>query len=404
MAFAEHVNKNKLNIKKYGKMKFVISSTELLSHLQLIGRVISQKNTLPILENFLFELSGNELKITASDLETTLITYINLENVTDEGKVAVPAKILMDILKEFPEQPLTFDVDSETLGIVLNSENGVYNINGQSAEDFPQIPQIKNEEESNYQISSEALLKGISKTIFATAEDELRPVMNGIYVELASENVTFVATDAHKLVRYRRNDVKPEQESSFIFPKKPASLLKNILVKEDSQVDVKFDDKNVEFTLPKYQMISRLTEGNYPSYNSVIPSENPFQLTIDRLSFYNTIKRVSVFSNQASNLIKLSLKGNQLTVSAQDIDFSISGHETLNCQYEGDDMNIGFKSSFLLEILSNLNSSEVMMFLSDPSRAGLFYPASKENEDEDVLMLLMPMMVDADNESEETQE
>lgn len=404
MTFTEHVNKNKLNIKKYGKMKFVISSTELLSHLQLIGRVISQKNTLPILENFLFELSGNELKITASDLETTLITYINLENVTDEGKVAVPARILMDILKEFPEQPLTFDVDPETLGIVLNSENGVYNINGQSAEDFPQIPQIKNEEESNYQISSEALLKGISKTIFATAEDELRPVMNGIYVELASENVTFVATDAHKLVRYRRNDVKPEQESSFIFPKKPASLLKNILVKEDSQVDVKFDDKNVEFTLPKYQMISRLTEGNYPSYNSVIPSENPFQLTIDRLNFYNTIKRVSVFSNQASNLIKLSLKGNQLTVSAQDIDFSISGHETLNCQYEGDDMNIGFKSSFLLEILSNLNSSEVMMFLSDPSRAGLFYPASKENEDEDVLMLLMPMMVDSDNESEETQE
>jgi len=385
-------------------MKFVISSTELLSHLQLIGRVISQKNTLPILDNFLFELSGNELKITASDLETTLRTYINLENVTDEGKVAVPAKILMDILKEFPEQPLTFDVDSETLGIVLNSENGVYNINGQSADDFPQIPQIKSEEESNYQISSEALLKGISKTIFATAEDELRPVMNGIYVELTTENVTFVATDAHKLVRYRRNDVKPEQESSFIFPKKPASLLKNILVKEDSQVDVKFDDKNVEFTLPKYQMISRLTEGNYPSYNSVIPSENPFQLTIDRLSFYNTIKRVSVFSNQASNLIKLSLRGNQLTVSAQDIDFSISGHETLNCQYEGDDMNIGFKSSFLQEILSNLNSSEVMMFLSDPSRAGLFYPESKENEDEDVLMLLMPMMVDADNESEETQE
>ena len=385
-------------------MKFVISSTELLSHLQLIGRVISQKNTLPILENFLFELSGNELKITASDLETTLITYINLENVTDEGKVAVPAKILMDILREFPEQPLTFDVDSETLGIVLNSENGVYNINGQSAEDFPQIPQIKSEEESNYRISSEALLKGISKTIFATAEDELRPVMNGIYVELSPENVTFVATDAHKLVRYRRNDVKPEQESSFIFPKKPASLLKNILVKEESQVDVKFDDKNVEFTLPKYQMISRLTEGNYPSYGSVIPSENPFQLTIDRLNFYNTIKRVSVFSNQASNLIKLSLKGNQLTVSAQDIDFSISGHETLNCQYEGDDMNIGFKSSFLLEILSNLNSNEVMMFLSDPSRAGLFYPESKENEDEDVLMLLMPMMVDADNESEETQE
>ncbi len=387
-------------------MKFVISSTELLSHLQLIGRVISQKNTLPILDNFLFELNGNELKITASDLETTLVSYISLENVTDEGKVAVPARILTDILREFPEQPLTFDVDPESLGIVLNSENGKYNINGQSPEDFPQIPDIKSEQESQYQISSGALLNGISKTIFATADDELRPVMNGIYVELAPENITFVATDAHKLVRYRREDVKPEQESSFIFPKKPASLLKNILSKEDSQVNVKFDDKNVEFILPKYKMISRLTEGNYPSYNSVIPSDNPFKLTIDRINFYNTIKRVSVFSNQASNLIKLSLRGNQLTVSAQDIDFSISGHETLNCQYEGDDMDIGFKSSFLLEILSNLNSSEVLMMLSDPSRAGLFYPAEKENDQEDVLMLLMPMMVDSEteNESEEAQE
>jgi len=385
-------------------MKFVISSTELLSHLQLIGRVISQKNTLPILDNFLFELSGNELKITASDLETTLVSYISLENVTDEGKVAVPARILTDILREFPEQPLTFDVDPESLGIVLNSENGKYNINGQSAEDFPQIPDIKSEQESQYQISSGALLNGISKTIFATADDELRPVMNGIYVELAPENTTFVATDAHKLVRYRREDVKPEQESSFIFPKKPASLLKNILSKEDSQVNVKFDDKNVEFTLPKYKMISRLTEGNYPSYNSVIPSDNPFKLTIDRINFYNTIKRVSVFSNQASNLIKLSMRGNQLTVSAQDIDFSISGHETLNCQYEGDDMDIGFKSSFLLEILSNLNSGEVLMMLSDPSRAGLFYPAEKENGEEDVLMLLMPMMVDSETENEESQE
>ena len=333
-----------------------------------------------------------------------MISYISLENVTDEGKVAVPARILTDILREFPEQPLTFDVDPESLGIVLNSENGKYNINGQSAEDFPQIPDIKSEQESQYQISSGALLKGISKTIFATADDELRPVMNGIYVELAPENTTFVATDAHKLVRYRREDVKPEQESSFIFPKKPASLLKNILSKEDSQVNVKFDDKNVEFTLPKYKMISRLTEGNYPSYNSVIPSDNPFKLTIDRINFYNTIKRVSVFSNQASNLIKLSLRGNQLTVSAQDIDFSISGHETLNCQYEGDDMDIGFKSSFLLEILSNLNSSEVLMMLSDPSRAGLFYPAEKENEEEDVLMLLMPMMVDSETESEEAEE
>jgi DNA polymerase-3 subunit beta len=381
-------------------MKFVISSTELLKHLQLIGKVISTKNTLPILDNFLFELSGNELKITASDLETTLVTTIDLENVTDEGKIAVPARILMDILREFPEQPLTFDVDLESMKIVLNSENGKYNIVGQNAEDFPQVPEIKEEEQSHLQLPSAILHQGIDKTIFATADDELRPVMNGIYVELKPENITFVATDAHKLVRYRRTDVAPGQESSFIFPKKPASLLKNILVKEEDEVDVRFDDKNVQFILPKYRMISRLTEGNYPSYDSVIPSDNPFKLTIDRLEFYNTIKRVAVFSNQASNLIKLSLKGNQLAVSAQDIDFSVSGRETLNCQYEGDDMEIGFKSSFLLEILGNLNASDVLVELSDPSRAGLLYPAEKEEESEDVLMLLMPMMVESESEVE----
>jgi len=381
-------------------MKFVISSTELLKHLQLIGKVISPKNTLPILDNFVFELSGNELQITASDLETTLVTTIDLENVTDEGKVAIPARILMDILKEFPEQPLTFNVEAETHKIELNSENGKYELSGQNPEDFPQIPTIKEEEQSNLQLPASTLYLGIGKTIFATADDELRPVMNGIYVELNPEDMTFVATDAHKLVRYRRTDVKPGQESSFIFPKKPASLLRNILSKEDNQVDVRFDDKNVQFILPKYKMISRLTEGNYPSYDSVIPSDNPFKLTIDRLEFYNTIKRVAVFSNQASNLIKLSLKGNQLTVSAQDIDFSVSGRETLNCQYEGDDMEIGFKSSFLLEILANLNATDVLVELSDPSRAGLLYPAEKEDENEDVLMLLMPMMVESETEVE----
>ena len=381
-------------------MKFVISSTELLKHLQLIGRVISSKNTLPILDNFLFDLSGHELHITASDLETTLVTIIDLENVTDEGKVAVPARILMDMLKEFPEQPLTFHINMETLGIELNSENGKYNIVGQNPDDFPQVPQIKSEQETRLQLPSGLIYQGIETTIFATAEDELRPVMNGIYVELTPENITFVATDAHKLVRYRRKDVEPGQESSFIFPKKPASLIRNILSKEDSQVELSFDDKNVEFVLPKYRMISRLTEGNYPDYDSVIPSDNPFKLTIDRLDFYNTLKRVAVFSNQASNLIKLSLSGNQLTVSAQDLDFSVSGRETLNCQYEGDNMDIGFKSSFLQEILSNLNAQEVLVELSDPSRAGLLYPVEKDNEDEDVLMLLMPMMVESDAEEE----
>jgi len=376
-------------------MKFVISSTELLGHLQAIGRVISNKNTLPILDNFLFQLSNNELKITASDLETTLITSINLENVTDEGSIAIPARILTDTLKEFPDQPLTFDINTESFGIIITTDNGKYNVVGQNGEDFPQLPVIKDDQKTSIQLAADVLLSGITKTLFATADDELRPVMNGIFIELSSENMTFVASDAHKLVRYRRADVKADQESSFILPKKPASLLKAILPKEENEVMLEFDDKNAFFTLSNYKLVSRLVEGNYPSYNSVIPTNNPNKLTIDRIELYNALRRVALFSNQASNLIKLDLKGNQLNVSAQDIDFSISANERLNCQYEGDDMEIGFKSSFLIEILSNLASSDVLVELSDPSRAGILFPIEKENNDEDVLMLLMPMMINA---------
>ncbi|MFP4025265.1 MAG: DNA polymerase III subunit beta [Thiohalospira sp.] len=374
-------------------MKFVISSTELLSHLQAISRVISTKNTLPILDNFLFQLNDNELKITASDLETTLITNIKLENVTDEGSIAVPARILTDTLKEFPDQPLTFDINTETFSVIITTENGKYNVVGQNGEDFPQMPVIKDEQKTSIQLPSELLLSGISKTLFATADDELRPVMNGIFIELFTDNLTFVASDAHKLVRYRRMDAKAEQESSFILPKKPASLLKAILPKEENDVMVEFDDKNAFFTLSNYKLVSRLVEGNYPSYNSVIPTNNPNKLTIDRLELYNALKRVALFSNQASNLVKLEMKNNQMNVSAQDIDFSISANERLNCQYDGDEMEIGFKSSFLIEILSNLASTDVLAEFSDPSRAGIFFPAEKENEDEDVLMLLMPMMI-----------
>jgi len=374
-------------------MKFVISSTELLSHLQAISRVISNKNTLPILDNFLFQLSDNELKITASDLETTLITTIKLENVTDEGSIAIPARILTDTLKEFPDQPLTFDINAETFGIVITTENGKYNVVGQNGEDFPQLPVIKDDQKTSIQLSADVLLSGITKTLFATADDELRPVMNGVFIELSTENMTFVASDAHKLVRYSRADVKADQENAFILPKKPASLLKAILPKEENEVMLEFDDKNAFFTLSNYKLVSRLVEGNYPSYNSVIPTNNPNKLTIDRLELYNALKRVALFSNQASNLVKLDLKGNQLNVSAQDIDFSISANERLNCQYEGDDMEIGFKSSFLIEILSNLASSDVLVELSDPSRAGILFPVEKENNDEDVLMLLMPMMI-----------
>jgi DNA polymerase-3 subunit beta len=374
-------------------MKFVVSSTEILGHIQAISRVISNKNTLPILDNFLFELKNGELIATASDLETTLITTIPLDASEGEGVIALPAKILTDTLKEFPEQPLTFEVDPQTLAVKLSTENGKFSIPGQNGDDYPKNPEKDQDSIVNITVASEVLLKGVNKTLFATADDELRPVMNGIFIELNNNDLTFVASDAHKLVRYKRLDGRSEVESSFILPKKPASLLRNILPKEQNPVLVEFDDKNAFFTLSNYKLICRLVEGKYPSYGSVIPTNNPFKLTIDRVELYNTIKRVSVFSNPASNLIKFELNQNELVVSAQDIDFSISAREKLMCQYEGEALEIGFKSVFLLEILQNISSANVVVALSDPTRAGLFLPYDNDNADEDVLMLLMPMMI-----------
>ena len=376
-------------------MKFVVSSTELLSHLQAISRVISSKNTLPILDNFLFNLSKKELEITASDLESTLITKMKLENAEGDGSIAVPARILLDTMKEFPVQPLAFDINTETLAVVISSENGKFSVVGQNGVDFPVLPSIKKDKKFSFAINADVLLSGINRTLFATADDELRPVMGGIFVEASTDKVTFVASDAHKLVRYQRTDAKADSNASFILPKKPASLLKNILPKEEGPVTVEFDDKNAFFKLADYKVVCRLVEGNYPNYNSVIPRNNPRKVTVDRVEFYNTLKRVSVFSNQASNLVKLQLTGNQVMVSAQDIDFSISAYERLKCQYEGEEMEIGFKSVFLLEILANISSQDVMIELADPTRAGLFLPAESDNEAEDLLMLLMPMMINA---------
>lgn len=376
-------------------MKFVVSSSELLGHLQAISRVISSKNTLPILDNFLFNLSGNDLEITASDLESTLITRMKLENTQGEGTIALPARILLDTLKEFSVQPLTFDINPDTMAVVISSENGKFNVVGQNGIDFPALPSIKIEKKFTFVINAEVMLAGINKTLFATADDELRPVMGGIFVEASTDKITFVASDAHKLVRYQRTDAHADSNASFILPKKPASLLKNILPREVGPVTVEFDDKNAFFVLNDYKVVCRLVEGNYPNYNSVIPKNNPRKITIDRVEFSNTLKRVSVFSNQASNLVKLQIKGNQVMVSAQDIDFSISAYERIKCQYEGEEIEIGFKSVFLLEILANIASQDVMIELADPTRAGLFLPVITDNESEDLLMLLMPMMINA---------
>ena len=374
-------------------MKFVVSSTELLSRLQAISKVINSKNTLPILDNFLFKLEGNTLEITASDLETTMVTQIKLDNVSEEGSIAVPAKFLTEYLSKFSEQPLTFDISTENFTIRINSETGESTIMGYDWEDFPQLPTLKQDMVSPLRVSADMVLQGISKTVFATGEDELRPVMNGILMEMSADSFTFVASDSHMLVRYRRNDAKADNDGSFILPKKPAGLLKTVLAKEQGDVEISFDDKNALFQLSEYTMVCRLVEGNYPAYNSVIPLNNPNKLIIDRVEFLGALRRVAMFTNQATNLVKMELRGNQINIFAQDIDFSISGIETLKCQYDGDQMNIGFKANFLAELLANLSSTDVCLEMSDSQRASLVLPVQNDIEGEDVLMLIMPMTV-----------
>lgn len=372
-------------------MKFIVSSTGLLSHLQSISRVINSKNALAILDNFLFQIEKNKLTITASDIETTLITSMEIENKAGNGSVAVSAKILLDSLKDFPEQPLTFDINDDNLSMVIVSEYGKYNFIGQSGDEYPQLPQME-PDAATISLSVPTLLSGINRTIFATASDELRPVMNGVYFDITTEDLTFVASDAHKLVKFKTTEVKGQKAASFILPKKPANMLKNILPKESGEVSIQFDDKNACFTLANYKMVCRQVEGRYPNYNAVIPKGNPHKAIVDRLALINALKRVSVFSNQASNLIKLQLNANEIFISAQDIDFSISAEEKIACQYQSEEINIGFKSTFLIDILSNLESSDIIIELADSMRAGIFLPFEND-ENEDLLMLLMPIML-----------
>ena len=372
-------------------MRFDVSSTALLSRLQSISKVIASKNSLPILDSFLFNLEGNKLTITASDAETRLVTSVDVMNAQGSGLFAVSAKILLDPLKELPEQPLTFDINDDNLEIFIHFQNGKYNFIGQKGDTYPQQKPL-NENAISIMMDAQMLLNGISRSLFATADDELRPVMNGIYFDIHTDDLTFVASDGHKLVRLRNLSVKSPERASFILPKKPANLLKGLLSKEGEMVSIKFDDNNAYINCANFEMVCRLIEGRYPNYNSVIPQENPFKVTIDRISFLNALKRVSVFSNPASSLVKLQLKENEMLVSAQDIDFSTSAEETQVCQYAGAAMSIGFKSTFLIDILNNISADEVVIELADPSRAGVIVPVEQE-ENEDLLMLLMPMML-----------
>lgn len=374
-------------------MKFVVSSNALLTRLQAVSKVIGGKPVQPILDNILLVAVGDVLYATASDKETTMEAKVNLDSLDEDGRITIPAKILLDILKEFPEQPLTFEIDTDTNEVKIISDKGEFSVQGESAEDYP-IQAALAENHTDLTTKCGLMLDGISKTVFATANDDLRPVMNCILIEMNEDNFTFVASDAHKLVRYKRFDAKADGgQYSLILPKKPAFMLKNNLPKDDSELKISFNDKMACFLFGDYRMISTLVEGRFPNYNSVIPQNNPKKVIIEKRELYNSLRRVSVMANQASNLVRFDLSEGKIEISAQDMDYSMSGHETLTCQYEGENISIGFKSPFVLELLSNIQSENVVLELSDPTRPGLFLPFENEDNDEDLLMLLMPMMV-----------
>ena len=374
-------------------MKFTVSSSELLEGLISVSKVISSKPTLAILENFLFELKDNTLTVTASDGETTLKSNLPIAQVDEEGRTAVPAKLLTDSLKEFPDQPLTFSLSGEnTMEITWSS--GASKLPCFDAADFPKLPELGDVAES-LTIASETLLSGINNTIYATAEEELRPVMNGIFFDIDAPKTTLVASDAHKLICFEFAGAQVSQKSSFILHKKPAAVLRSILAKVEGDISIKFDNKNAYFNFNNNILVCRLIEGTYPAYRTVIPKNNTNKMVIGRSELLNVVKRIAVCSNQISSQIKLKLSFNQVLVSAQDLTFSMSAYENLPCQYDGEEMEIGFKSNFLLEILSNLPYQNICMELADPCRAALIVSADEVNPDENVSALLMPVMINA---------
>ena len=370
-------------------MKFIVSSTYLLKQLQVLGGVINNSNTLPILDNFLFELNKSVLTVSASDLESTMSSTLNVES-DSEGSVALPARLLLDTLKTFPEQPLTFVVEDNNT-VEISSNHGKYALAYANGDEFPKSVVLDNP--SSTLINGDVLATAISKTIFAAGNDDLRPVMSGVFFQFSTEGLTFVATDAHKLVKYTREDVKANQTAEFIMPKKPLSLLKGILAGSDSDVTIDYNDSNAKFTFDNTIFICRLIDGKYPNYEAVIPKENPNKLLIDRTQFLNSVRRVSIFSNKTTHQIRLKVAGAELNISAEDIDYSNKAEERLTCDYQGDDMQIGFNSRFLTEMISNLTSDEVQLEMSLPNRAGILTPTDGLDPGESIIMLVMPVML-----------
>jgi len=372
-------------------MKFIVSSTYLLKQLQVLGGVINSSNTLPILDNFLFELDHTKLTVSASDLETTMSSTMDVES-DSEGSVAIPARLLLDTLKTFPEQPLTFVVEDNNT-VEISSNHGKYALAYASGEEFPRAVAL--EDPSKTVVLGDILATAISKTIFAAGNDDLRPVMSGVFFQFSTEGLTFVATDAHKLVKYTREDVNASQVAEFIMPKKPLNLLKGILAGSEDEVTIEYNDSNAKFTFENSELICRLIDGKYPNYEAVIPKENPNKLSIDRTQFLNSVRRVSIFSNKTTHQIRLKIAGAELNISAEDVDYSNKAEERLTCDYQGDDMQIGFNSRFLTEMLNNLSSDDVQLEMSMPNRAGILTPVDGLDDGEQITMLVMPVMLNS---------
>lgn len=372
-------------------MKFIVSSSYLLKELNSIAGVIGGSSALPILECFLFEVNKKTLTVTASDLETTMTATLDLDKSEKSGKVALPARTLLDSLKLFTEQPLSFQIDDTTYVVEVSTDNGKYKFAGLNADDYPKLPEL----EGAHTATADAgiLYNAISKTFFAAGNDDMRPVMSGIYLELNEDNMTFVATDAHKLVRYRHNKTGVSNPSSFILPRKPAALLKTMFAGADGVVELEYNATNAHFSLGNLRLVCRLIDGRYPNYQAVIPDSNNNKITVDRKQFVTSVKRVAVFANKSTYQVRLSIKGNEFVVSAEDIDFSNEAVERLTCNHHGEDIVIGFNSKYLQEMLNNIDDEFIQLELSEPNKAGLLLPAEGNNGDENLLMLIMPVML-----------
>lgn len=369
-------------------MKFIVSSSALLKKLQQISGVISANTVLPILEDFLFEIENNQLTVVATDLETVMKVKLDIQS-KESGKVCIPAKILLDSLKNVAEQPLTFDID-KSYAVEITSDNGKYKVMGEDPNNFPKEPEAN--EDGSFTMQSGALLTAINKTIFAVSNDDLRPAMTGVFFEIAKKGISFVATDAHRLVKYTRTDVTIAKEGSFIVPKKPLSLLKSSLPDNDDEIKISYNENHLFVSHGTTELVCRLIDARYPDYKVVIPTDNPYKLTVVRQDFQNALRRVSVFSNKSSHQVALTITGSELQLEGQDVDFSFEGSERMSCQYTGEDLQIAFNAKFLIEMLSGADTSEISIDLSTPTKAGIIKP-SEQNEGEELLMLVMPLML-----------